>query len=162
MTAPQIAGFEPHDASNLFPLMDEAELSELAEDIREHGLLEPIVLCKGRVLDGRNRLLACQRAGVAPETVEWSGGESPTSWVLSMNLKRRHLTTSQRAMIAARARRLFEAEARERQIAALRQGSADPPVAANLQQREGRLTELQRCGQASPTSAGWPTSVGQG
>ena len=109
--------FEPHDASNLFPLMDEAELAELTQDIREHGLLEPIVLYEGRVLDGRNRLLACQRAGVEPEFLEWTGGASPTSWVLSMNLKRRHLSASQRAMIASDATVLYEAEARARQLA---------------------------------------------
>jgi len=117
VTATQFAGFEPHEASNLFPLMDEEELAELTRDIREHGLLEPVVLYEGRVLDGRNRLLACQQAGVEPEMVEWTGGASPTSWVLSMNLKRRHLTTSQRAMIASDATVLYEAEARARQLA---------------------------------------------
>jgi hypothetical protein len=61
-----------------------------------------------------NRLRACQRAGVEPRFEEWRG-ESPTAYVLSVNLHRRHLTDGQRAMIAVGALPLFEAEARERQ-----------------------------------------------
>jgi hypothetical protein len=45
--------------------------------------------------------------------VEWCG-ESPTAYVLSLNLRRRHLTHGQRVMIAVDALPLFEAEAQER------------------------------------------------
>src|SRR5947199_9615571 len=49
-----------HSAAELFPLMSEAELKELAEDIEAHGLLEPIILfatgSQAILLDGRNRL----------------------------------------------------------------------------------------------------------
>ena len=64
--APEVAeaaGF--HDAANLFPLMDEPALAELADDIVEHGLREPIWRHRdGRIIDGRNRWLACANAGV--------------------------------------------------------------------------------------------------
>lgn len=33
-----------HPAAELFPLMSEAELRELAADIKEHGLQHPVVL----------------------------------------------------------------------------------------------------------------------
>ena len=71
---------EYHPAAALFPLMDVdgAEFGELVRDLQEHGLLQPIVLHEGKVLDGRNRLRACQHARVEPRYVEWEG-ESPTA-----------------------------------------------------------------------------------
>lgn len=102
-----------HPAAAIFPMLPVVELESLASDIRQHGLLQPIVLHEGQVLDGRNRLRACAMAGVQPTFAEWSGrGESPTAWVLAVNLQRRHLNETQRAVVAARAVPLFEAEGR--------------------------------------------------
>src|SRR3990172_9106480 len=61
--------YEAHPAAALFPVLGEDELQKLADDIRANGLLEPIVLYEGKVLDGRNRLDACKRAGVEPKFV---------------------------------------------------------------------------------------------
>jgi DNA modification methylase len=107
-----------HPAAELFPLLDGAELQALADDIKAHGLRQPITLHEGAILDGRNRQRACEIAGVTPTYVEWDGsGGSPTAWVLSLNLHRRHLNESQRAMVGADAVPLFEAEARARRAA---------------------------------------------
>ena len=76
------------------------ELKELAADIKANGLQNPIVLYNGQILDGRNRFLACKIAKVKPRFVEWDGKGTPTEWVISENLIRRHLTSSQRAVIA--------------------------------------------------------------
>ena len=111
-----------HPAAALFPMLDERELAELASDIKSNGLLSPVVVKDGEILDGRNRLRACEIAGVPPRFVEWVGCGSVSSWIFSFNLHRRHLTTSQRAMLAARAVEVFEKEARERQL----RGVADP------------------------------------
>lgn len=91
--------YEYHPLANLFPLMAEAEIDELAENIRVNGLTYPIVLYEDKILDGRNRYLACQQAGVTPEFSEFSG-DDPIQFVLSVNLHRRHLTIAQRAEIA--------------------------------------------------------------
>jgi phage N-6-adenine-methyltransferase len=104
-----------HPAAELFPFMSDEELAELAADIRAHGLLEPIVLLDGLVLDGRNRLRACEAAGVQPRFVEWDGSGDPVEWVISKNLKRRHLDTSQRSIVAARKLEYYRAQAKERQ-----------------------------------------------
>lgn len=107
-----------HPAADVFPLMDGLDLGRLADDIREHGLLEPIVLYEGMVLDGRNRLRACELATVEPRFEEWdANGHTPTEWVVSMNLHRRHLTTAQRAALALDLLPKLEEEARERQEA---------------------------------------------
>ena len=108
-----------HPASRIFPLMEPDDLEELIADIKAHGLLNPVVMHGGQVLDGRNRLLACHEAGIEPTTVEWrdvvkDGHVSPVEWVIAHNLKRRHLTSSQLAVIALDVLPLLEAEAKER------------------------------------------------
>ena len=88
-----------HEYANIFPMLGEEELEDLRADIEKNGLAEPVVLYEGKILDGRNRATACLMLGITPETVEYTG-DDPVAYVVSKNLKRRHLTTSQRAMIA--------------------------------------------------------------
>ena len=94
-------GLPFHPLANLFPLMEGAAFAELAADVRANGLLEPIVTYDGAILDGRNRWRACNDAEVAPRFEEFTGAD-PIAYVVSINLKRRHLTSEQRAMAAAR------------------------------------------------------------
>ena len=83
----------PHPICLLIPSADEDELQDLTDDIRAHGLIDPIVLFEGMILDGRNRAAACARAGVAPRYVQFGGGrEDALILVISHNLRRRHLT----------------------------------------------------------------------
>jgi hypothetical protein len=89
-----------HPYADLFPMIPESELQQLAADIREHGLRDPIVIYEGQILDGRNRYAACQLADVQPRTMPFRGRDA-LEYVLSHNLYRRHLTESQRAMVAA-------------------------------------------------------------
>ena len=89
-----------HPACLIFPRLNEADLQELAEDIRQNGLLNPIITLKGQILDGRNRLEACKIAGITPTFKEWDAEGSPLAWAIAVNLVRRHLTSSQRAVVA--------------------------------------------------------------
>ena len=100
--ATQSQELEFHPLSNVFPMLDEAELGDLANDIKVNGLLMPVVVHEGKILDGRNRYLACKLAGVAPRFEDWDGEGDPLEYVLSLNLQRRHLTTGQRAMVATK------------------------------------------------------------
>lgn len=106
-----------HPAAEIFPMLPEHELRELAEDIRMHGLKCPVALFQNQIIDGRNRVAACRIAGVTPSFTVVSDITSPATYVLSTNLRRRHLSESQRAMVGARVKPLFEAEARERMLA---------------------------------------------
>lgn len=108
---------EWHKAAELLPLMAPHELEQLAEDIKTHGLRAPIVLLGGAILDGRNRHRACQLAGVEPKFVYANLGEigDPFVYVASLNLHRRHLNESQRALVGARLKEHFAEQARERQ-----------------------------------------------
>ena len=105
---------EYHPAASIFPLMGETELQSLADDIRQHGLIDPIELFDGKIIDGRNRATACLLAGVKPRTVEVQP-DNEGFYVVSKNLHRRHLTTGQRAMIADSLREYVAKAAKERQ-----------------------------------------------
>jgi hypothetical protein len=104
-----------HPTSELFPLMDETELAELAKDIQENGQREPIWLLGDEILDGRNRYLACQRLGLQPKIRNYTG-KDPVSFVISLNLHRRHLNESQRAAVAVKLKKLYAGEAKQRQV----------------------------------------------
>ncbi len=90
-----------HPLAELFPMMEGDALAGLADDIAKHGQREAIVLLDGAILDGRNRFSACEIAGVEPRFRDFEG-DDPLAFVLSLNLTRRHLNESQRAMVAAR------------------------------------------------------------
>lgn len=109
--------YEFHEYANIFPMLSKDELEELADDIKANGVKEPGMLYQGKILDGRNRYRACEKAGVEMwwEEVEDEKTFDPLTHVLSKNLHRRHLDQSQRAMAAAKARDLFDARAKERQ-----------------------------------------------
>lgn len=94
---------EYHEAANLLPMMSPDEYRALKKDIKASGLLEPIMLHQGKILDGRNRYKACIALGVEPKYKKWQSqdGQTEVEYVYSKNLARRHLTESQRAMCAA-------------------------------------------------------------
>ncbi len=133
-------GLQYHPAASLFPLATGKELKELAADIKEHGLQIPIELFEGKIIDGRCRYLACETADVEPDIVDIDT-DDPIAYVLSLNLHRRHLSVSQRALIGAEAKKRYSAEAKERRDSRLKRGK-DSPVVAKLPEREtGRARE---------------------
>lgn len=94
-----------HRFAEIFPLLEGAEFRELVEDVRENGLREPVVLFEGEILDGRNRYRAAQAAQVDVRFEPYAGADA-LGFVVSKNLRRRHLDASQRAMAAADIARL--------------------------------------------------------
>lgn len=96
--------FDP--IANIFPLMEGQEFDALVEDIKANGLREPITLYEGKILDGRNRYRAVLQAGhqyrLKDQDFKPYTGTKPLEFVISANVHRRHLNTSQRALTAAR------------------------------------------------------------
>ena len=100
-TTVEINGRPVHPVANLFPMMTDEELADLAADIKANGLIQPIVIdYKGLLIDGRNRAKAWEIAGIKP-TVRMFEGDDPRAFILSMNLKRRHMSAGQQAMAHA-------------------------------------------------------------
>jgi ParB-like chromosome segregation protein Spo0J len=115
--------FPVHPAAELFPLLSRAELTELAADIKERGMLMPILVRRlvrrpdapagpgvpeFEIVDGRSRLYAMTLAGLplfagkdgqpVPNfrMVVLDDNDDPYEVTISANLKRRHLTAAQR------------------------------------------------------------------
>jgi hypothetical protein len=86
-------------------MMTDEEVGALAVDIKTAGLSQPIVLIEDAgeklILDGRNRMRACEIAGVTPKTIMF-GGDDPYTFVVSANLHRRHLSSIERSLVAER------------------------------------------------------------
>lgn len=78
--------------------MTDEEFTSLVESIRATGQVDPIVKFEGQVLDGANRLRACEALGIAPRTTQFEGRDA-LAFVIAKNLERRHLTSDQRAMV---------------------------------------------------------------
>jgi N6-adenosine-specific RNA methylase IME4 len=128
----KIGDYETHEYADLFPMMQGTELLELTEDIRTHGLNQPIVLYENKILDGRNRYVACREANVKPAFKEYEGS-APLEWVISGNLHRRHLSVSQRAALSIDLLPLLEEKAKQKRLSTLKQNATK---LANLPKRE--------------------------
>jgi ParB-like chromosome segregation protein Spo0J len=113
-----------HPVSEIFPSMPQAEFDALVADITANGLREPIHIMGDSVVDGRHRYRACLQAGVEPQFVVVPDGSDLNALVISLNLRRRHLDESQRAMVAARLANLPLGSNQHAQICAPSQDSA--------------------------------------
>ena len=90
-------GVHPH--AELIPAPTPAQYNAIVDDIRQNGIIEPIKLYNGQVLDGRTRLRAAQDLGLAEVPVAFVDQNVNTkSYSISANIWRRHLTQDQIAL----------------------------------------------------------------
>ena len=107
-----------HPLANMFPMIEGQEFENLKASIAKSGILEPIRLFQGMILDGRNRYAAGKACGhqfTAKDFKEWIGTiEEAETWVLETNLHRRHLTAKQKQeMVRERIKRFPRMSARQ-------------------------------------------------
>lgn len=92
-----LAALEYHPAAAAFPMMDEKHFDDLKKDIGAVGLRQPITLCEGKILDGRNRAKACAELSLPSSIHDYQG--DPWAYVWSLNGARRDLGDEQRYLI---------------------------------------------------------------
>ncbi len=138
----RIGPYRVHPAAAMFPLLEGDEFDALVEDIRVNGLREPIWLHPdGSIIDGRNRLRACEKAEVEPRFRTWDGKGSLVAFVISLNLRRRHLNAGQRAQLGVEVEPLLAKEARDFQLAQLKRGAQKPDVTLVSPREQGKTRE---------------------
>lgn len=90
-----------HELSAMFGDMGKSEVSVIASSIRGDGLIHPITLWQGQVLDGWHRYQACLKAGVEPRFIEFDGDErAALAFVMAENEHRRHLCDAMRVSVS--------------------------------------------------------------
>jgi len=107
-----------HQFAKAIPEMTPEEYAELKKDIKEHGQKVPLIIFQGEVLDGRHRARILEELKLTPKVTEFKGSDlQAAQLVVSLNIKRRHLTVGQRAHIVNIALRpAMEEEAKLKQI----------------------------------------------
>jgi len=97
--------YEVHEICSMYPMMNKHELKNLTSSIKEIGLVNPITLYEGKILDGKCRYEACRLAGVIPtfdkfpdDYPQYTGGA--IAFARSANVHRAHFNESQRACVA--------------------------------------------------------------
>lgn len=95
-----------HPFADLLPVMADEELDALTLDMGAHGQREAATVWTDSdsvtwLLDGRHRAEAARRIGAELRVSSFIGSESDArALVMSLNVHRRHLSTSQRALAA--------------------------------------------------------------
>jgi ParB-like chromosome segregation protein Spo0J len=101
-----------HPAADIFPMVADDQLASLVESIKANGLRYQIVIRKvdngageieDELIDGRNRLRACEIAGVEPSFTVFEGDEDQVrAFIADVNLERRDLKKGQKAALYAK------------------------------------------------------------
>ncbi len=89
-----------HPLALLFPPLTPEKYAELVASIMDIGLLDPIIVWQGHIIDGLHRLRACKEAGVEPRYKVLDDDDDPVKYVIAKNGLRREMDESQRAVVA--------------------------------------------------------------
>jgi transcriptional regulator with XRE-family HTH domain len=92
--------------------MDEQEFTAFCEDVEQRGILMPVTLFEGKVLDGWHRYRAGHRTGTHWEEITYKG-KDPAGYIASINVLRRKLGSLQRALVGARLHTMHNLTQRE-------------------------------------------------
>lgn len=158
-----------HPVCTLFRPLRGQEREDFYLDVELHGIQEPVWTWTPpgeaeQIIDGQNRVSALvvanrRRAerGEQPwplPTQQWDGRGSLIEFVFSRNIHRRHLDETERAMMAARAAAMIEAEAEARQKAGLKQGDKLPSASkdANGKTKAKSAQTVAKLANVSPAS----------
>jgi len=102
-----IGGYTVHPAAAVFPLIEGDDFNDLCESIRMHGVQHPAMGRGNELIDGRNRMRACEAlkkdgwSGSCP-VVEWKdSGHNVAAWIWDTNALRRHMSDDGIALASA-------------------------------------------------------------
>ena len=138
-----------HPLAKLFPEITGQDFVDLVEDIKANGLRQPIITLDDQILDGVNRSNACLQAKVKPRYEKFTG-KDPKAFVVSQNLARRHLSESQRAMIAAELSKCLNSDTTITQAAkTLNVSRGSVHVAARIKKKSPKLAAKVKAGKIS-------------
>jgi hypothetical protein len=117
------------DFEERLPPTGEGQLAALVVSIKEHGVLNDLlVTADGLLLDGHRRLKATLKAGLKEVPVKHLDVSGEGGWdgamavVFESNVRRRHLSEAERAVLGSSHLRIERAKAKERMVEGGRRG----------------------------------------
>lgn len=154
-----LTDLKAHEYADMFPMISDDQRPAFRQDIADNGLTDEIILLGGRILDGRNRYRELKVLGWESQPhyyVTWAElvkakglTDDPFAYVISKNLRRRHLTDGQRAMAAARAATMRQGERND-----IKPATFDPEPSANVRKvSQGQAAEMFEVSERLVTSA---------
>jgi ParB-like chromosome segregation protein Spo0J len=93
-----------HPAAELFDMLPPNEIEKLGRSMQIDGQLHPVLVWRGLIIDGRNRVAACDRVGIKPKIKELPDGTCENDivrMIIAANLHRRHIDPKRIPAIAA-------------------------------------------------------------
>jgi len=118
-----IGGMKVHPAASLFPLIEGEDFEDLVFSIKTMGVLQPIIVSDGVLIDGRNRLRAVTKLRQEGRTISLPtkelDPETPNicEYIFDTNAHRRNLTPDQTAMISTDVWPMIAKERDSKQVA---------------------------------------------
>jgi len=134
--------YTAHEYANIFPMMTAEEHAGLVGSMRLSGFDSryPVVIYQDKILDGRNRYAAAQECNLSPVFDYFEGDDNAAlQFVISSNLNRRHLDTSERGMVAARVANIKNGDNQHTLVGRSIDLPSDPPDIISQQQAADRL-----------------------
>jgi ParB-like chromosome segregation protein Spo0J len=130
-------------------MIEGEQFDALVESVRQHGLMEPVWLTPdATLLDGRNRLAACTKAGIEP-TFRVYQGDDQVDFIVRLNIHRRHLSAGQKALAAVDLLPIYEAESKATQGTRVDLNiRADLPTSSTTRSRERAAVAVGSTGRA--------------
>ena len=112
---------------NIFPEANQEDFDRLVDSIRINGFDKtlPVIVYNGEVIDGWNRVKACEQLGIEPRIEQFQGTDQDAMQFIIRSNTRRNLNKGQWATIAVEASAMMEelkAQAAKRKLV----GKADP------------------------------------
>jgi len=130
-----------HPACALFPEMTPDDYGKLRDDIKARGLIDPITVHAGYIVDGRHRHRACEELGIETRMVPWVDDGDLVGWVVAKNLHRRHLTVSQKGITGVEIAKMYEAQSKAKSAKNLKKGQNLPTGSNEPVGDDGRSAE---------------------
>lgn len=106
------------ELKNLLPPLSEDELNGLEEDIRKHGVLDPIILWNGFIADGHNRYSICRKLGIESVDTKVLHKDSKAEvmeWIIDHQFARRNLKRSEVMRSLMKTEHEYKKEAKKQQ-----------------------------------------------
>lgn len=117
------------DFERCLPMLSTTEYNELEKSICKNGLLSPILIWNGTIIDGHNRYKICKShriENIITKEMSFSSKCEAIEWILRNQLGRRNLTDFQRNEVALKYEEVIAEQMKQKQISGLKKGNEAP------------------------------------